>query len=65
MSEPKSVSSSLYRLFQKLACGVGVILTIVGFAMQQQLLWVIGLVILLHGVIATVLIAYEDRRSAK
>ncbi|TWT40607.1 hypothetical protein KOR42_49140 [Thalassoglobus neptunius] len=65
MSEIKS--PKLYRHFQKLALVVGVALTIAGYVMKEQMpaLFVIGATVLLHGLIATVILTVEDRRTSE
>ena len=57
-------SPPLYRLFQKFALSVGVVTAIAGFAIQNSAVSGAGLIILLHALIATIIIAVEDRRTA-
>ncbi len=62
MTEP--LSHPYYRHFQKFALGVGLIAAIIGFAIQNPLVWMAGLVTLVHGMTATAVIAMEDRRKS-
>lgn len=57
-------SPPLYRLFQKVALGFGLVLAIVGFAIQNSAVTGAGLIILLHALIATIIIRIEDRRTS-
>ena len=60
--EFKNEVGRTHRLFQKVATLVGVVLAIVGFIIQNPSVWVIGLVILMHGLIALVFILVDSRR---
>ena len=57
-------SPPLYRLFQKVALGLGVATAIAGFAIQNSAVWGAGLVILIHALVATLILAVEDRRTS-
>ncbi|QDV40461.1 hypothetical protein Enr13x_02670 [Stieleria neptunia] len=53
-----------YRLFQKIALAIGLAAALLGFLIQNSAVWGAGLVILVHALIATVVIAVEDRCAA-
>ncbi len=58
-------SPGWYRLFQKIALAIGLVAALLGFVMQNSAVWGAGLVILVHALIATVILAVEDRRSGE
>ena len=59
----KTPSPGWYRLFQKGALAVGCITLLVGIAFQNSATWGAGAVILIHALVATLIIAIEDRRT--
>ncbi len=54
-----------YRLFQKAALAIGTVTALLGYFNQNSAVWGAGLVILVHALVASLIIAVEDRRSAK
>ncbi len=55
----------VYRLFQRVASVAGALLTVGGFATSNQVLWAMGLVILVQGLLGLGIIMFEDRRAAE
>ncbi len=58
-------SPTWYRLFQKAALATGIVTAVLGFLIHNSAVWGVGLVILVHALIATLILAVEDRRSAE
>ena len=58
-------SPGYYRLFQKVALAIGLVTALLGYFIQNAAVGVAGLVILVHALVATLILAVEDRRSVK
>ncbi len=58
-------SPGYYRLFQKVALAIGLVTALLGFFIHNLAVGGAGMVILVHALVATLIIAVEDRRSAK
>ncbi|MCS7469114.1 hypothetical protein NZK35_20875 [Stieleria sp. ICT_E10.1] len=56
-------SRGWYRMFQKIALAIGVATALLGVLIQNSIVLGAGLLTLVHALVATVIIAVEDRRS--
>ncbi|QDV86449.1 hypothetical protein [Planctomycetes bacterium TBK1r] len=56
-------SRGSYWMFQKVALAIGVAVALLGFLIQNSIVLGAGLLTLVHALVATAIIAVEDRRS--
>ena len=55
----------VYRLFQRSTSVAGALLAICGFAMDNQVIGAMGIVILVQGLLGLGIIVFEDRRKTE
>lgn len=56
-------SPGWYRLFQRVAVVIGAITLLVGVVIGQSAVYGAGTLVLIHALVATLIIAFEDRRT--